>query len=205
MATPSFEIKTLHGMTLPIQELNDPEMTVKELTDMVVNHLEYPLFEDDGQKEVEYFLENSKGNKLPAAERLSRVGVLKDEVLTLKASTQVALPDRRVSQMPPAVKGKVNVYVQLLDLNRTEVETFDTDRKVRDVLNNVIAKYRLPARDERLKEGKVYELFSKAAGKALHEGMTLRDAEIPNQDTLRVSTKEIPGAEAPCTTRSRPA
>lgn len=193
MATPSFEIRTLHGMTLPIQEA-DPEMTVKELTDMVVGHLEYPLFEEDSSgKEIEYFLENSKGERLSASETLSQVGVMKDEVLALKSSTQVAFPDKRTTHVAPPPEGKVNVYVQLLDLNRTEVETFGLTQKVGDVLNDIIRKYRLPARDERLKEGKIYELFSKTAGQGLHDQMTLRDAKIPNLDTFIVSTKEIPG------------
>jgi hypothetical protein len=191
MVPPNFEIRAFNGMRLPIKEY-DPELTVKELIDMVVDHLDYPLLDDD-QKEIEYFLEKGSGERLPKAEPLARVGVQKDEVLELKASTSVAVPDRRARPLPPPAKGMVNVYVQLLDLNRTELETFSVSQKVGEVLNEIIRKYGLPARDERLKEGKIYELFSKTAGDAMHEGMTLAEAKIPNQDTFIISTKEIPG------------
>jgi hypothetical protein len=191
MATPNFEIRALDGKKLPVKEY-DPYTTVKELIDMAVDHLGYPLL-DDSQKEIEYFLVNSRGERLAAADRITQASVMKDEVLELNASTHVVAPDRRTQPLPPPAKGMVNVYVQLMDLNRTELETFGITQKVGDVLNRIIKKYKLPDRDEKLKEGKIYELFSKTVGDAMHEGMTLTEAQIPNQDTFIVSTKEIPG------------
>jgi len=192
MAIPNFEIKTLNGMKLPIEEC-EPDMTVQELTNMVVSHLEYDVI-DDGHKQIEYFLENGRGERLTSGDKMSQVGVMKDEVLTLKSSTHVESPvEKRLAQPEPAPPGKVNVYVQLLDLSRNELETFDLNQKAGDILNEIIRKYRLPTRDEKLKEGKFYTLFSKTSAAVLHEGMTLRDAKIPELDTFIVSTKEIPG------------
>lgn len=187
----SFKIKTLHGMSLPIQEV-ESDVTIKELVNDTVNHMEYPLF-DDRQKEIEYYLENSKGVRLSPEDTLAQAGVQKDEVLMLKSSANVADPGKRTSAPVAPAAGMVNVYVQLMDLNRTELESFDMNRRVGDALNEIIKKYKLPARDEKLKEGKLYELFSKTVGAVLHEGMTLREAKIPNLDTFIVSTNEIPG------------
>jgi uncharacterized ubiquitin-like protein YukD len=191
MATTNFEIRELDGELLPIQDY-DSYLTVKELISMVVEHLEYPLL-DNAQKEIEYFLINSKGERLSGSDTLAQAGVMKDEVLALKASTHVVAPDKRRSTLPPPARGTVNVYVTLMDVNRTELETFGLNQRVGQVLNEIVRKYKLPERDEKLKEGKMYELLSKSLGEAMHEGMTLSEAKIPNQDTFIVSTKEIPG------------
>lgn len=192
MSNLSFQIRTPEGMNLPVEEVT-ADMTVKELVDQAVNFIEFPIHDDNG-KEIEYFLENSKGARLQPQDTLAQAGVQRDEVLTLKSSSAIAgrgVGERPLPPPPPA--GMVNVYVQLMDLNRTELETIPVTKKVGDVLNDIIRKHRLPARDEKLKEGKVYELFSKAAGEAMHESVTLREAKIPNLDTFIISTTEIPG------------
>jgi hypothetical protein len=88
---------------------------------------------------------------------------------------------------------RVAVFLQLLDLNRIEIEALPRHAPVSVVINSLIAKYGLPSRDERRKEGKCYECFSKTAGQILHEGQTLAQARIPPGDTLIITTKEIPG------------
>jgi hypothetical protein len=191
MALPNFEIRTLDGMRLPVTEY-DPYTTISDLIGMVVDHLDYPE-SDENQQKIEYFLENNNGNRLSGTATIVQAGVLKDEILILRASARVATPDRHKNPLQPPAKGMVHIYVQLLDLNRTELETFGVTQKVGEVLNIIVKKYQLPDRDEKLKEGKVYELFSKTLGDAMHEGMTLSEAKIPNQDTFIVSTKEIPG------------
>jgi hypothetical protein len=190
MANLSFKIKLLHNSTLPIKEV-DSDMTIRELVDSVIIHQEYPL-QDDGQKDIEYYLENGKGERLSLDDTLTQAGVQIDEVLTMRSSSAHIPPPRRGEQTP-APAGMVNAYVQLLDLNRTELESFPLDKKVGEVLNEIIQKHKLPARDVKLKEGKFYQLFSKAFGSVMHEGMTLREAKVPNFDTLIVSTKEVPG------------
>lgn len=184
----SIKIRTLDGRLLPVRRTH-PQNKVRQVVDQVVNHMSYPLT-DDQQKEIEYYLENGEGKQLPPESTLEQAGVRQDDELTLKSSAQVG--DGLDSIPPP--EGMINVNIHLLDLSRIEPDTLDLDMKVGDLINEIIKKYNLPTRtDRRVGEGKFYELLSKTIGSVLHEGMTLRDAKIPNQDTLIISTKETPG------------
>jgi hypothetical protein len=188
MAILSIKIRTLDGRLLPVKRTH-PQNKVKQVVDQVVNHMSYPLV-DDQDKEIEYFLENGQGNHLPPDSTLEQAGVQQDDELTFKSSAKVG---EGLDSIPPP-EGMINVNVHLLDLSRIEPDTFELDMKVGDVINQIIKKYDLPTRaDRRVGEGKLYELLSKTIGSVLHEGMTLRDAKIQNHDTLIISTKETPG------------
>jgi hypothetical protein len=188
MAILSIKIRTLDGRLLPIKRTHT-QNKVRQVVDEVVNHMSYPLV-DDQNKEIEYYLENNKGKQLSPESTLEQAGVGQDDELTLKSSGQVG---EGLDSIPPP-EGMINVNVHLLDLSRIEPDTFEMDMKIGDVINEIIKKYNLPTRKERRDgEGKFYELLSKNIGSVLHEGMTLRDAKIPNQDTLIISTKETPG------------
>lgn len=184
----SIKIRTLDGRLLPVTRTH-PQNTVKQVVNQLVTHMKYPLV-DDQNKEIEYYLENSKGKQLPPESTLEQAGVGEDDELTLQSSAQAGTP---LDSVPPP-EGMINVNVHLLDLSRIEPDTFETDMKVGDVINQIIKKYGLPTRPERRAgEGQSYELLSKTIGSVLHEGMTLRDAGIPNGDTLIISTKATPG------------
>jgi len=183
----SIKIKTLDGKLLPVKRTH-PLNKVKQVVDSVVTHMSYPLL-DDEQREIQYSLEDGRGRQLSLDSTLDDAGVKQDDVLTLKSSAETGKELETI--VPP--EGMINVYIQLLDLSRTEMETVREDKKISEILSEIVKKYGLPVNDDRQPGGKIYELFSKTHGTVLHAGMTLRDAKIPNQDTLMISAKETAG------------
>jgi hypothetical protein len=121
-------------------------------------------------------------------------GLERNASISLKSSSALASLPPMLPPQPPPPDGTVEVNIRLLDSNQSVVEAFNYDTSVKDVINKIISKHGLPTRDEKFRQGKIYQIWSKTAGAFLQEKLSLRESMIPQRDTFVMSTHETPGS-----------
>lgn len=164
------------GLMLPDCIVPD-DYTPEQLLSEVIEHLELPRTTHDGGAVNYSLVQTNRHLNLPEGRSIAESGVRDGDTLLIMSS-------------------HIEIHLQILDLNRTELVIFPNEISIGEMIDFIVARYRLPKRDKKLEERKIYVLFSGTVGKALHEGMTLTQAGIPFRDTIILSTKEIPGGYA---------
>lgn len=166
---------------------------VMEIIADITNQLNLPAVDDKNQP-IDYYFETAQGKRLDNNKTMAEAGLEQNATISLKSPSP--LPSLQIVEPPPPPPpdGMVEVNIRLLDSNLGVVESFTYDTSVKDVINKLISKHNLPTRDEKFRQGKIYQIWSKTAGAFLLEKLTLRESMIPQRDTFVLSTHETPGA-----------
>jgi hypothetical protein len=191
MATITVNLVTPAGTVWNNTELPS-DVSAKEIITDTIDQLGLPAIDENNQAVV-YYLETAEGKRVNDGETLMSAGVEDGGTILLKTASKIKEVGPGPDLPPPPAEGMIDLNIRLMDTNQNAFEIFSYDTKVQDVLSQIITKHKLPTRDEKFKQGKIYEIWSKTSGAFLQETLTLRELAIPNRDTLVISTHETPG------------
>ncbi|MBI1353550.1 MAG: hypothetical protein GC160_04335 [Acidobacteria bacterium] len=197
MSTININLETPSGMLLENTEI-PLDYTVSQIVNDMADYLELPRFANG--RTVEYRLSwVERGEDLSPAATLTDAGVPNGVRLKLISSAP-AEPHQNGKTAPPlprkseASEKEIEVVMSVLDLNKTEPVTLSLDQKVEDLIRMIAKQHRLPDRDG-LDAPILYRLKSKAIGRQLRPGETLREAGVPRHDRLSLLREEIAGGK----------
>jgi hypothetical protein len=187
--------------------IETPEMTIEDtmipddytadrVIGEILSELNLPRITPDGQQITYSLLHVNHNLPLPDGRTLQDSGVQQGDTIKLISSNWVTPPVDVSTVFAPDVPSdasEVEVVLSVLDLNRKERVILQRDARVGEVIPQIAVNYNLPSRDK-INEMITYKLESKALGRFLDNGETLRQAGIPRLDTLALHREEIAGA-----------
>lgn len=167
----------LEGTELP------QDYTVNEVINELVDELDLPRNTDNGQR-VEYslYFVNQQQN-LSIQLTIGGAGLRDGDTLRLK-------PSQDMGAYTPTILDEIAVNLSVPDINRHEAVSLLTNRRVGELIRQIVQNYNLPARD-RFGQLIRYKLHSRALGRFLEEWTSLGQAHIPPLDRLTLHREEL--------------
>jgi uncharacterized ubiquitin-like protein YukD len=171
------------------------DYTVRRIIHELVDELSLPYI--TGGIPVEYGLRWLKDNSVLLSDQtLLQAGIQDGDQIKLESSIPVATSFEESSPLMSAPADTsaqmIEIFISVLDLNTSSVESLDLDTRIDDILRRIVKTYRLPEHDD-LRVPTLYFTKSKALGRILNGTETLRSAKVPTRDRLTVLRQEIAG------------
>jgi hypothetical protein len=167
-------------------------MTAKEVADDIANQLNYPPIDTDTNEPVLFYLVDGKGKRIDDNTQLGAAGLRNGDTIKIQATKKIIPPDGPLPQVPPQ-DGKLGLTIKIIGKPKPVAEQFDPDTTVHALLTEMITKYSLPTHYPDGVDQIPYVVSSNTLGRQLHSSETLREARVPNSDTLSIFTHNIAG------------
>lgn len=163
----------------------------------LVEELNLPRLSDGGEP-ITYSILNVTNNEMLRPEQiLSQSRIRSGDTIRLVPSHDVQATS--IGKFEDEAKSNrlndtnIEIVLSVLDLNKSERISLETDLKIGEIIRRIVANYDLPSRDK-LNEVITYRIASKALGRYLRDSETVKQAAVPHLDRLSLHREEIAGA-----------
>lgn len=170
------------------------DMTAREVADDIANQLSYPPIDPETNEPIIFYLIDGKGKRLNDETPLGEAGLRSGDTIKIQ-STKKFVPPPLPPQPPEIVDGKLGLTIKIIGKPKPVFEQFDANLTVSDLLAQIITKYSLPSHYPDGIDPIIYAVSSMTLGRQLQPTESLREARVPNADTLNILTDNKAGSE----------
>lgn len=190
MSQLTLNLETLSNMSMECSF--PPDMTAREVADDIANQLNYPIIDEETNEPITFYLIDGNGKRIDDATQLGAAKLRNGDTIKIQATKKFVPPPPPVPTTA-APDGKLGLNVKIIGKPKPVYEQFDLDTTVSDFLAQMITKYGLPAHYPDGVDPIIYAVSSNTLGRQLHGVETLREARVPNSDTLNIFTDNKAG------------